>query len=157
MSLQIALFGSARYSQVSLGIAFWFMEHFHCRFSRDSVLIRWSKSTVAVRRSVRTCQAYCRCGYRRAAVFDTFKSLSALRWSFSGTFTTDSREIPPLYGLLQPRPQCAALLPLVKLSVAMDIVVRLFSILSSLSRHPFGIFRTLSPPILARFNSYKLY
>ena len=96
LSQWISSFGSSRYSQVSLGIPLEFFGLFHRRFSRDSVLISSTKVKIAVRRSVWTCRAFCHCGYRRSAVLDTFKSLSALLRSFSSTFTADSHEIPPL-------------------------------------------------------------
>ena len=93
LSLRISLFGSSRYVQVALGIALEFFGHFHRRFSRDYALISSYKATIAVRRSVWTCPTFCHCGYRRSTLLDTFKSLAALLWSFSGTFTADSPEI----------------------------------------------------------------
>ena len=56
-------------------------------------LISCTAATIAVRRSVSACPTFCHHGYHRSALLDTFKSLSALLWSFSGTYTADSREI----------------------------------------------------------------
>src|SRR6516162_3399978 len=93
LSLRISSFGSSRYSQVALGISLEFFGHFHRRSSRDSALISSTKTIIAVRRSVSTCQAFYRCGYRRSALLATLKSLSASLSDFLDTFTADSREI----------------------------------------------------------------
>ena len=85
--LRISLFSSSRYSQAALSISFWFFWYFRRRFSRDSALINSTKTTIAVQRSVSTCQAFYRCEYRRSALLDTLKSLSASLWDFSDTFT----------------------------------------------------------------------
>jgi hypothetical protein len=93
LSLRISSFDSSRYPRAALGIAMWFFGHFPRRFSRDSALISSTKTLIAVRRSVSSFQAFHRCGYRRSALLDTLKSLSASLWNFSDTFTADSREI----------------------------------------------------------------
>jgi hypothetical protein len=93
LSLRISLFGSSRYVQVALAIPLEFFGHFHGRFSRDSALISSTKTIIAVRRSVSTCQAFYRCGYCRSALLDTLESLPASIWDFSDTFTADSHDI----------------------------------------------------------------
>ena len=47
----------------------------------------------AVRCSLWTCQAFCRCRYRRSALLDALKLLVTSLCDFFGTFSADSREI----------------------------------------------------------------